>query len=961
MPLRWLMPSLLIVLAVVLGLVNFRYSLNWATQHVEQDGIEHLTQMLTRHQSSLEFLLTKGHRERLQEEIATLTTDPTIDLALLVDPTDRVVGSMNRASIGSSLAEFMRNSALAHYGDYPHFVSQVKETNIGRVTNIAGKHSQLGAFPVSFGAEGAGALLVGRDLTRPLTAERAGVYRRTFQFALFTASAAVFAWLLFHVLLGRRVAQVVGVANALAAGNYGARSHLRGKDELMQLSRAFNHMASQIETSYVRLNDKESQLRQALAAADMGTWRWDVANDRIYWSERVWTMFGRDGPLERPTLASYLALVYAHDREQVRQVMLDAAASGRDVNFEHRVVWPDGSMHWVACRGEIASDQRRETSALTGLMWDVTALKTAQDALHQQKERAEVTLYSIADGVITTDAACRVEYMNPAAAQISGWSVADALGKPLHQIFRIRDGTTRELLLDPGSRCLTEGRMIGLSGRAVLIRPDSRELAIEESAAPMRDRVGHIIGAVVVFRDVSTARELADKLSWQASHDMLTGLVNRHRFEVALGEAIKSAHAKNQQHTLLYIDLDQFKVINDTCGHAAGDALLKQLSALMQDKMRGRDLLGRLGGDEFGALLELCTPDQAYRIADGLRQVIKDFRFVWEDKLFDLSASIGVVAINQESGTMEKVLAAADLACYAAKDRGRNRIHIYEPNDAELAGRHDEMMWVSRLKHALADNRLHLFYQPMLSLRDEPETREHIEILLRMVDEKGGEVRPASFIAAAERFNLMPAVDRWVIDEVLDQCARACRALAPDAAPLSSRVLLAVNLSGSSLNDETLFEFVQEKLHYHDVDPRVLCFEITETAAITHLGTARLLIEKTRRLGCSFALDDFGAGLSSFAYLKNLPVDYLKIDGMFVRTLHEDATHLAMVEAINRIGHVMGMRTIAEFVEHDSILQKLRDVGVDYAQGYAIAVPVQLRSHPLFAVPETEVARRRAR
>ncbi len=565
-------------------------------------------------------------------------------------------------------------------------------------------------------------------------------------------------------------------------------------------------------------------------------------------------------------------------------------------------------------------------------IWSMTKVRQTANSLFKQKELAEVTLHSIGDAVITTDDAARVEYLNPVAEQLTGWKTQDAHGKLLAEVCVLIDGVTREPEPNPVERCLRERQVVGLASNVVLVARDGKEYIIEDSAAPIRDREGHIVGAVMVFYDVTQMRHTPHLLSYHATHDALTGLVNRREFERRLAELLVRARNLGQQHAFCYIDLDQFKVINDTCGHAVGDKLLRQLTYLLQEDMRESDTLARLGGDEFGVLLESCPLDRALKIAESLRQVVKDFRFSWEGRHFDLGASIGLVLIDADSVSIEELMSEADAACYAAKEKGRNRVQIFRPGNLELARRHGEMQWVSRISQALEENRFVLYCQTIAPLDVRHE--RHCEILLRLLDEEGKLVPPMDFIPAAERYNLMPAVDRWVIHHGLAAIGQHLR-----EHPGQPGEVFGINLSGASLGEENLEHFIRDQLAMHQVPPHLICFEITETAAVANLDQAAALIKGLRAEGCRFALDDFGSGLSSFRYLKLLPVDYLKIDGAFVKDMVDDPVDYAMVQAINTVGHVMGIKTIAEYVESEAILEKLRELGVDYAQGFGIHRP----------------------
>jgi len=608
------------------------------------------------------------------------------------------------------------------------------------------------------------------------------------------------------------------------------------------------------------------------------------------------------------------------------------AGGGQVRNYESYLRRKDGTGIWVATNARYRHDDQGRVVGVEGTARDITQLKIAQEALSREKERLAVTLESIGDGVITTDVEGRIEYLNPVAEALTGWSSEEAAGLALMQVFVVRDESTQQPLPNPVRRCLNEQRSVQLSENVLLRhRQGHREYAIEVTASPIRDHSERVIGAVLALHDVTVLRNMARQMAYQARHDPLTGLINRGEFELRLAQALESARSGHTQHALCYLDLDQFKIVNDTCGHVAGDELLKQLTTQLQARVRETDTLARLGGDEFGILLEHCPIEEAADTADALRQVVKRFRFAWQDKLFDIGASIGLVPITAESGSLVDVMSAADSACYIAKDHGRDRIHVYQPEDNALVQRRGEMQWVQRVNRALDEDRFRLLYQKVLPL-DAGETDRYCEILVRMVDEQGELVPPMAFIPAAERYQLMPALDRWVLSAVL----AAVHAHSPALADVS---VCAVNLSGQSLCDEHFLASVVELLDDARIDPERICFEITETAAIANLTRATRFINVLKGMGCRFALDDFGSGLSSFSHLKHLPVDFLKIDGGFVRDMAGDPVDAAMVEAINRIGHVMGIRTIAESVENETTLAALRRLGVNFAQGSAIARP----------------------
>ncbi|MEO6146996.1 MAG: EAL domain-containing protein [Sulfuriferula sp.] len=555
-------------------------------------------------------------------------------------------------------------------------------------------------------------------------------------------------------------------------------------------------------------------------------------------------------------------------------------------------------------------------------------------ALFQEKERAEVTLHSIGDAVISTNLAGNVDYINPVAEQLTGWGAAEAYGQPFWHIFNTVDEISRQSLDQPFAPDQLDGWMVGLNRHAVLVSKTGAEFSIESSVTPIRNHGGDTIGFVSVFHDVTVTRNMAQQLSWQASHDSLTGLTNRREFERCLTDLLTSAKLTDNRHILLYMDLDQFKLVNDTSGHGAGDELLRQLAAIIQSHIRSHDTLARLGGDEFGVLLRECTIEQGRQTAEKLRQVIAEFRFIWKGKTFEVGVSMGLVEVNADAENIAALLSAADAACYMAKDKGRNRVWVHQKDNAEMLQRHGEMQWVARITHAFEEQRFLLYYQKIVAVQPNQQRKEYCEILLRLVDESGKLVSPMSFIPAAERYGMMPLIDRWVIRTMF-------KWLLENPGSTEQRCY-AINISGQSLGDEHFVGFVIDQFHESGISGEVICFEVTETAAIANLSQAMRFISVLKGIGCRFSLDDFGSGMSSFAYLKNLQVDSVKIDGAFVRDMVTDAVDYAMVEAINRIGQVMGIQTVAEFVENDAILKKLEILGVDYAQGYGIHKPAPL-------------------
>jgi len=567
---------------------------------------------------------------------------------------------------------------------------------------------------------------------------------------------------------------------------------------------------------------------------------------------------------------------------------------------------------------------------------DLTKWRRAQETLFREKEQAIVTLSSIADAVITTDLAETITYLNPTAERLTGWRTTEALGQPVGTVLTLISETTRQPIESISALCLREGRALDLPDGVLLLRRDGTEVAIGDSAAPLRDRNGATVGAVLVFHNVTEKRRTTRKLSRESMHDALTGLISRPEFERRLARVLSDAVSGAVEHALCYLDLDRFKLVNDTCGHEAGDDLLRTVGSLLAGRLRSRDTVGRLGGDEFGILLEHCSLAKAEEIAGGLQKAIENFRYVWGERSFSIGASIGVVPITATSGRAADVLRAADDACYKAKDAGGSRVHL----GAEAAPgvlQQAETRRITRLTRAMEDWSFQLFAQAIVPLVPQLPPRPRCEILLRLPDEHGGMEIPDTFLPQAERHRLLPAIDRWVVRRTVGLLAEWHRDHPECELPLCS-----INLSVSSLDDVDLVPAIREYLEQDHLSPKALCFEIVEAAALGSFAQLVRLISEMRALGCGVGLDDFGSGLTSFTHLKALPVDYLKIGGHYVRGVVNDPVYGTLVSAVNQVGRIMGVTTIAEEVESEPILQHLRDLGVEYAQGEAVEPPAPL-------------------
>jgi diguanylate cyclase (GGDEF)-like protein/PAS domain S-box-containing protein len=557
---------------------------------------------------------------------------------------------------------------------------------------------------------------------------------------------------------------------------------------------------------------------------------------------------------------------------------------------------------------------------------DITERKQAMASLQESNERFRTSFTDASIGMALVSLDYNIIKANQPFCEMLGYSEDELVGVLLKDITH-EDDVEQSI---QKHRMLVTGEISKYHIEKRYVHKQGHEIWSLLSMSLVRDNKTSPLYAIAQIQDISERKKVDEQLSYQASHDTLTGLVNRREFERRTERLLATIRQDNSEHALCFMDLDQFKVVNDTCGHVAGDGMLHQLSTVLKQTVRHRDTLARLGGDEFGVLMEHCSLDDAHRVATSLQKVIQDYHFSWEGRSFRVGVSIGLVPITETTSNLTELLKNADAACYMAKDSGRNRIQVYYADNAELSQRHGEMQWVTRLNQALEDGRLCLYAQAIVPINGGNE--QHYELLIRMIDEKGKLIPPGAFLPAAERYNLISKLDHWVIE-------KAFTLLADHPDFLNQINFISINLSGQSLTEPMILEFIMEQLKDLGIQSNKICFEITETAAISNLSTATKFISMLKRLGCQFALDDFGSGLSSFAYLKHLPVDYLKIDGMFVKDIVDDPIDYAMVKSINEIGQVMGMQTIAEFVENDVIRGMLKEIGVNFAQGYGVGKP----------------------
>ena len=755
-------------------------------------------------------------------------------------------------------------------------------------------------------------------------------------------------------LIGQPIAEVWGeqtyahleanIATALsgAAVSFETSTYVNGRQEFIEANyvpeidasgRVLGFYALTFEVTRRKLaEDKLRESQQMLdrtgTIAGVGGWEVDMIANTVRWTTQTRRIHEVDDDFV-PTFENAVDFYVGEARDRIQETIQRSIESRVPWDVELPLRTAKGRSIWVRATGEVEIEHDRPVR-MFGAFQDVTDRVTRENRLREQTELLQVTLKSIGDGVITTDDNGRIQWMNPVAERMTGWLSNEAEGSPLRQVFHLIHAETRAVILGVGDTNADHSAEATASRRSVLVSRNGFEYAIEDSASPIRGADGTTLGSVLVFHDVSEQRRLSDQMTHRATHDELTGLVNRADFESRLARVLAKT-VEDGSSALMYIDLDQFKLVNDACGHAMGDKLLKQVSSLLSESVRARDTLARLGGDEFGVILEHCTVDQAQRVAQTICDRMDEFRFVHEGRRFRIGASVGLVPIDSRWLNQAALLQAADTACYAAKEAGRNRVHVWFDTDQAVRAREGQTQWGSRLESALDDGRFVLYAQQIQSIQ-KPSSGLHCEVLLRLREPDGTIIAPGSFLPAAERFHMASRIDRWVVRSVFEW-------LAAEGGSPGDIETIAVNLSGQSIGDRAFHRFVVQLLEEIPIDARKLCFEITETAAITNLADATAFIESIRLLGMRVALDDFGAGASSFGYLKNLPVDYLKIDGQFVRDINVDELDMAAVRCFKEVAKVVGVETIAEFVETDEILASIREIGIDYAQGYLFHRP----------------------
>jgi diguanylate cyclase (GGDEF)-like protein/PAS domain S-box-containing protein len=719
------------------------------------------------------------------------------------------------------------------------------------------------------------------------------------------------------------------------------RIPLAGKPEALGvLGSAVNNLLENLERRSARLDDREQLFHRLVE-----TVRDAVLIHResiLFANSRCLSMLGAsaDAVLGKP-MTEFVTPEYVELVEQnLRRRLAGDPAVER---FEVELSGLQGQVTRVELSSTLIVSAGAPALLLTAL--EMLPVVTVAAPPASARPRSMATLDAMGESVITVDTEGRIDYINQAAAALLGQGFDQVVGKVFADVAALVDEADRRSLGDPVRKALTTGGRVTVGKRAVLVPAGGgAERSVEIGVSPLRLAGGEIVGLVIVLHDTSELRGLTRQMTYQASHDALTGLVNRREFERRLQEAVESAHSGDATHALAYLDLDRFKVVNDTCGHTAGDNLLRELATLLKDAVRDSDTVGRIGGDEFALLLVGCPLEKARQISDDVVRAVGDYRFVWKDKIFNIGVSVGLVEIGRDGSSIEDIMSSADSACYVAKKQGGVHVHVYSAREEANARHRGEIHWLQKLQGSLRDNTFELYHQPIVLTR--PDTRPDalrgpaLEVFVRLPAENGQMAAPpGEFIRAAERYRLMPHVDRWVVQSVLSALGRGGLKLPPGRS-------VAINIAGQTLGDAEFLEFVVDCFDHTGAVPGDICFEVTETSVVANLDHARRFIQVLHGMGCEFALDDFGSGLSSFSNLKTLPVDYLKIDGSFIRNLSSDIVNQTVVAAMIDLSRSLNFRVVAEQVEEQSSLDMVRKMGIDFVQGFIIGRPQPLSLAP---------------
>ena len=749
---------------------------------------------------------------------------------------------------------------------------------------------------------------------------------------LVLAAGCAYLWMVRRSYRGRIQDIEAEVGEVVKSSSFDTRIEARrGQPEFNDLGEALNQLFEVLETK-----DKQSRQRERLFRdlADTMPEIILIHGQKILFANReAGDLLGI--PPESLVGRRVTDIIRPAYRSRAQDYIAEQMAGGRlNVRYELQLIDGEERARWVEVTG--TRMRFRGSAAILTVARDITYRKSVEAALGRGRRQAQITLESLSEGIVTADAAGKIDYLNAAAEKLTGTSRDQAMGKAFSDFVKLVEEDDYRDLGDPVSRCLLTRQRISMGRRALLIPVDGGdEISIDAAASPMIGPDDELTGAVLIMRDVSELRGLTREMTYQASHDALTGLVNRREFERQLSAALDSAKTENSQHVLCYMDLDRFKAVNDTCGHAAGDNMLREIATLLREKTRGSDVLARLGGDEFGLLLLGCPLEKARQISDDICTAVRGYRFVWQDRIFDIGISIGLIEVGQSSGTLEDVLSAADSACYVAKQEGRGRVHIYSAMDEVAARQRGEIHWLRKLQTAIREESFELYVQPIISVAGRIPSGPAVEVLLRLIDPEEGAVSPNQFIRAAERYQLVGKLDRWVLRTTLN-------AVAAGTIRLPDQRSVAINISGQTMAEEGFLDFVIECLDHSQVNPAQICFEVTESAVLGDLERARRFIGVLHGMGCTFGLDDFGSDIGSLANLQDLNIDFLKLDGVCTRNLTTDAVNQEVVAAVTRLSKAVGFKVIAEQVEDQPSFDSLRDLGVNFIQGNYLEAPQAL-------------------
>ncbi len=693
----------------------------------------------------------------------------------------------------------------------------------------------------------------------------------------------------------------------------------------------------------------EERWKFSLSVTGQVVYDWDLVTGKTFFSEWLSSGMGIDAR-KLASRNDWVARVADVDRSRLLEAQKAHIEGGApDIDCQYRVETDSGQWRWVHELAHVMeSADGGYPLRLIGVLRDITENKQMAESLEKEKEHLQVTLTAIADAVIATDERQRITFMNPVAEQLTGWKLAEVSGHDVREVVRLSTGRDGALVASPAQDCLNMNLPVMSPEGTVLHHRGGDCYDVKCSASPLRTSDGLVLGAVLVCQDITETRQLIQQLRYKASHDHLTHLPNREAFRRELLEAVSTVRNTERVHVLAYMDLDRFKVINDSAGHQAGDALLKNVARFLRGHLRESDCVARLGGDEFGVLLRDCDKTQGLARCEQLVRKIIALRFPWSGRIFDVGASVGVTEISHSNSQVADLMSQADVACYSAKHAGRGVVMLYEADRSAAAEQHREIHMASRIRAALDEGSFQLYAQPIAGAGDTSRIH-HYEVLVRMLDTDGTLILPGAFIPAAERYGLMQQIDSWIVRELFQT---------QGAAVAASGLKLALNLSADALGDSLFQQQFFHLLEESAIPPQHLGMEITETAMINQMESASQFVADLREMGCTVALDDFGNGLSSFNYLKSFAIDYIKIDGSFVRQVDSNFVDLMIVESINQVAHRLKAQTIAEFVEDQATVEKLQAIGVDLVQGYHIGRPrplEQLLQETLVSKAEDEV------